>query len=291
MKNKIGIVTVTYNSSKRITQLLESIYREVNIVAQTIIIENSSPDKLATKNKVEAFMRNHSRHIIKMIINQTNDGFAKSCNQGAKILDSDYILFINPDTEFEAGQLGALYSHAVSMDADIIGGKVTKYSKGKHDTVVRSPNLLIGLLEFSNLGKLLNINYGHNRFYYKDTPDIYNAREDKLVDAVGGAYLLVKRDSFDKLGGFDERFFMYLEDVDLGKRANEKNMRVVYCPHSTIRHEGGASSKNKYKIMHNAWYDSRKKYYLKHFGFITNFIIQPIFTLEEKILQIIRQVK
>jgi GT2 family glycosyltransferase len=155
---------------------------------------------------------------------------------------------------------------------------------------VRKPNLNIGLFEFSNFGKLFKTERGHTDFYYLDNPKILKGSSDINVDALGGAYLMIRRDSFDKLNGFDEAFFMYLEDVDLSVRANNLGMKVIYCPHSIIKHVGGASSDNKYKIRHQAWFDSRKYYFKKHFGFLTNLIIQPIYTIEEFLLKWIKNI-
>lgn len=287
-KKQISIVIVTYNSSKHIGKLLKSLIGEMAIIREIIIIENNSLDKKSTKRVVSTFIKLHKNIKIEYIEKATNNGFAKSCNEGAWISSGKYLLFINPDTEIKEKSLRTLLDHAIQNESDIAGGIVENFSGGKHHTIIRSPNLNVGLFEFSNLGKMLGISKWHDFFYYEDNSSTLNPSKDKVVDAIGGAYLLVKKLSFEKLKGFDERFFMYLEDVDLGVRANKLGMIVMYCPHSVIMHEGGASSKNKYRIRHQAWYDSRKNYYLKHFGLITNVIIQPLFYVEEKLLKLLR---
>ena len=100
----------------------------------------------------------------------------------------------------------------------------------------------------------------------------------------------ITRKAFIELDGFDENIFMYLEDVDLGKRASDLGMKVIFCPHSTIWHIGGASSYNKYKIRHQAWFDSRKYYFKKHFGLLINLIIQPLYTIEEFMLKKLKHI-
>lgn len=286
MNNKIGIITVTYNSSNHIEKFLRSLIKEKAFIAEIIVVENSSHDKSETERITRNFIKANKEPKITFISNSRNLGFAKSCNQGANRCKGDYLLFINPDTELTKDSLKILLSHADENKADLIGGRVNKYSQERHNTVVRKPDLKIGLFEFSNMGKVFKIHSGHNKFYYQETPNIYNAKKDVLVDALGGAYLMTKKSSFEKLKGFDERFFMYLEDVDLGVRANHMDMKVIYCPHSIIKHEGGASSNNKYKIRHQAWYDSRKEYYKKHFGLLANLIIQPLYTVEEYLLKL-----
>lgn len=285
MKN-ITILITTYNSSKYITKLLQSINHSKNLVTKVIIMENNSPDEQITKNLISEFKQTHDLNIM-FISNKSNVGFAKSCNRIAKTSKSKYILFLNPDTELKRNSLRILLTHAIQLNADIAGGKAIDYSGRNHGSVVRCPNLFIGLFEFTNLGKLFRFSKAHEMFYCEDI-DVLNSEKDTRVDVVSGAYLLAKRKAFEKLGGFDEEFFMYLEDVDLGKRANDAGMNVIFCPHSVIQHVGGASSKNKYKIRHQAWFDSRKYYFKKHFGFLTNLIIQPIFEIEEFLLKLIK---
>ena len=285
---QLSIVTVTYNSSQHIVTLLKSLYKEKDLIKEIIIIENDSPDKKVTKININKFIAQNKALKIKFINNKSNDGFAKSCNAGARLSSGKYILFINPDTELTESSLKILLSHADNHGADIMGGMVRKNTHGRHNTVVRNPDFIIGLLEFTNLGKLFGTNYGHDKFYYIDTPRVYDAKNDVNVDAVGGAYILVKNSSFQLLRGFDERFFIYLEDVDLGVRANKMGLKVMYCPHSAILHEGGASIKNKFRIMHKAWYDSRKKYFLKHSNLTINMVIQVLFIIEEYMLKKIR---
>jgi hypothetical protein len=256
-----------------------------NYIEEVIIIENDSPDK----EKTQKICQQYSKKLNIKFINNNNAGFGKSCNLGANISSSELILFLNPDTELQKNSLKILTSHMVMTKADIIGGKAINYENYPHGSVVRAPNLFIGLFEFSNLGKIFNIQKAHRDFYYEDKK-ILNSDSDIEVDAVSGAYLLISRKAYKILHGFDENIFMYLEDVDLGKRANDAKMKVLFCPHSVIWHIGGASSKNKYKIRHQAWFDSRKYYFKKHFGLLTNLIIQPLYTIEEFLLKTYRSI-
>lgn len=284
----LSIVIVTYNSSNNIVALLESLNdASQEIIKEIIIIENNSPDRALTSKRVKSCIKQISSKYIKYIQSENNDGFAKSCNRGAKIATGEHILFLNPDTEVKKDSLSTLMKHFISTKSDIMGGLAVRKDGKPHNAAVRTPTILTALFEFTNLGKLFHNKHEHKRFYYEDI-QILNSTTDKSVDAVSGAYLLIDRSSFEKLNGFDERYFMYLEDVDLGVRANKMNMKVTFCPHSVIFHEGGASSKNKYSIHHQAWFDSRRKYYLIHFGYISNVLLQPIFYIEELILKKIR---
>lgn len=282
----ISIVTVTYNSSETINKLLKSltIGNNLKYIDKLIIVENDSPDQLATKKICETFS---SKINLKYILN-SNIGFGGSCNLGASYVNSRYILFLNPDTELLQNSLEVLINHHIANKANITGGKAIDYQGNPHRSVVRGPNFLVGAFEFTNLGKLLKINSGTDYFYYEKERILFSQR-DESVECVSGAYLLINNLSFQKLDGFDKKIFMYLEDVDLCVRATKMNMKVQYCPHSEIKHIGGASSKNKYHISHNAWYDSRKYYFIKHFDVFQNIFIQTLFLLDKLALKIIRK--
>ncbi len=283
---KISIIVVTYNSSTNIEKLIKSIDTKSNseLVELLAIIENDSPEKMITTKIIKKYKTRYLKKI-KYIQSASNSGFAKSCNFGASLSNTEYILFLNPDTELTKNSLTTLLCHAIKANSDLTGGKCLKYNGSAHNTVVRFPTLGTGLFEFSNLGKIFNIKFGNANFYYRDK-DFFGADHDVCVEALGGAYLLVKRSSFIRLRGFDEDYFMYLEDVDLSVRANRLGMKSVFCPHSTIFHIGGSSTKNKYHIRHQSWYDSRRLYFHKHFGVLTNLIIQPIYIFEEYVLKI-----
>lgn len=282
---QISVVTVTYNSSDKIQKFLDSLIANKASIKEVFIIENSSPDRIQTQKMCAKYT--HQLNL--QYFNHSNEGFGKSCNYGASLSKSQYILFINPDTEVQKDSIETLVNHGIDNKADIIGGKAQTYDGRTHGSVVRIPNLFIGFFEFSNLGKILNVNRAHKQFYYEDK-NILESKNDQSVDAVSGGYMLVKRTSLRKLGGFDENIFMYLEDVDLGKRAKEMNMKVVFCPHSIIWHVGGASSKNRYRIKHQAWFDSRKYYFRKHFGLLPNIFIQPLYGAEEFLLKKFREI-
>jgi len=283
----ISIVTVTYNSSRTLEVLLDSLERKSNhkFIKKITIIENDSKDQSVTRD----ICQSRKKKLPISYIHNQNVGFGTSCNLGAKNNKSKYILFLNPDTELLPNSLELLITHAELAKADIIGGKAINYDNIVHGSAVRSPELLIGLFEFSNLGKIFRINKWHQRFYYKDI-DIENATNDVAVDAVSGAYLLITSTCFKELHGFDEKIFMYLEDVDLGTRAKEIGKKVLFCPHSVIKHIGGASSENKYHISHQAWFDSRRYYYKKHFGLLINIILQPLYLIEEYTLKLLKRI-
>lgn len=279
----ISIVTVTYNSSKNLLAYLMALEQQYySDKFELIIVDNNSSDKKIVKSILNEYKSIKSNRIKRKFLSE-NLGFAAGCNYGASFAKYEYILFLNPDTILPTNSLKILEEHAKKHRANIAGGKCTFMTDRSkiHNTVYYTPSIRTLLFEFSNLGKLTKFS---GRFYY-DQEAILN---DTLVDGLGGAYLLIKKISFKKLKGFDSNMFMYLEDVDLCTRAKLDGMKIVYCPHSLVNHIGGASSNNKYKIHHNAWYKSREYYAKKHFPTYISFPIIIMYKIERMVLEIRR---
>lgn len=141
---------------------------------------------------------------------------------------------------------------------------------------------MVGIYDFTNIRKLDRSDKWHKYFYYLDYDS--NKSQSFPVDVVTGGYMLISSEALKKTGYFDEVFFMYLEDVDYCLRARKTGIKIFHCNDSKIIHFSGRSSTNKDRIRHSSWILSRKKYYIKHFNFLENLIIQPIFLLDDLII-------
>lgn len=277
------IVIVTYNSSGSINKLLKSLEKNKDNIDQVIIVNNYSQDIKKTISIINRYKR---KRVVNYVVHNTgkNFGFAKACNIGSHYSKTEYILFINPDAVLNSNSLETLQNHMANNNSDIIGGKCISLSGITHRTAVLKPDFIACMFELSNLGKILGTTIGAKHFYIDKK--YLNGSEDCSATAVSGAFMLVKSSVFKALNGFDERYFMYLEDVDLGIRARRMGFKVIYCPHSTIQHEGGRSSENKYKISHTHWYMSRKTFIKIHFNIIEYFILFILYNFEEFLLKI-----
>jgi len=277
----ISIVTVTYNSSEKIIPLLNTVDMQTGIdKLEIIIVDNNSSDVKKLKRTLSKYSFRNKKYSLVTKYRQKNLGFGCSCNYGASIAKYQNIVFLNPDTKLVKTSLSTLLDHAKKTNANICGGKCLQINtKNIHRTIFNEPTINTMLFEYSNLGKLFSKsgNFYLNQNYIK---------KDTNVDGVGGAYFLIDKKSFIKLGGFDENIFMYLEDVDICIRAKRLGLTIVYCPHSTIYHIGGASSNNKYHIAHKAWFNSREYYVKKHFSPIVSIPIIIIYKIERILLNI-----
>ena len=279
-KRNTSVVVLTYNSEKHIGRCLQSVLSESERIIEVIVVDNHSQD-----GTVEIVKRHKN---IKLISNIRNLGFSKGVNMGIKQAKGSKVLILNPDTTIISGSVDKLINCQTHFSAGIAGGKLQKNAGGVHNSFVKTPDLLTGIFDFTNLRKITPFDFIHKRHYYLH--DKYPNRGIE-VDAVSGAYMLVNREVFERIGLFDEKFFMYLEDVDFCIRAKQLGFKVVFCPKSVIFHEGGASSKNADKINHNAWSNSRRYYFGKHFSKVVNMMIQPIFVLDDITTTLWRKLK
>ncbi len=103
--------------------------------------------------------------------------------------------------------------------------------------------------------------------------------------------MLIDRKVINKIGGLDERYFMYLEDIDYCLKARKAGFKVLLCPRSKIKHIGGYSSKNKERVHMNAWLESRRRFVYKNENILINLFVQPIFIIDTIIIRLLQILK
>lgn len=280
-KKCIAIIIVTYNSEKYIFKSIEAIKKALNreYLYELIIIDNHSQDN--TKKVIEKIQKENLWMTI--IRNEENFGFAKAVNRGLKIgHKADYFLLINPDTVIEKNAIKNLVNCLIESKSGIVGGITYDINNQISGNCFRFPNLWVGIFDFTNLRKLSRSDYWHRYFYYIDNN---NTKKKYIpVDVVTGGFMMITKETILNTGYFDERFFMYLEDVDYCLRAKKKGITISHCNLSSTLHYGGGSSGNEDRVCHGAWMISRKQYYIKNFSILSNMIIQPLFLLDDLVI-------
>ena len=200
-----------------------------------------------------------------MIRNNKNYGFAVACNQGADLSSSDHILFLNPDVRLASNSLNiavSYISHSRNHDVGIVGIQLLD----KDDNIQRSCARFPGSLSMAaTIIGLDHINPGlfHPHFLLE-----WDHKDTRQVDQVMGAFFLVRRTLYKKLGGFDERFFIYYEDLDFSLRAVKHGCKSVYLADTQAYHSGGGSSGQIPALRLFYVLRSRTLYCLKHFGLL-----------------------
>lgn len=278
-KLTINIIIVTFNSEKYISKCISELAKSCGdyVVPNITVVDNNSSDN--TIAVVKGTKIENGR--ISILKNKFNLGFAKAVNQGINNQRGcDYFLFANPDTIVKKDTIRKILRSQKDNGAGIVGVKMVNPSGKPSGSYFRFPNLMVGLFDMTNLRKLDFKDKWHKYFYYSDYK---NRKKDFPVDVVTGGFMLSTKKTVETLGGLDERYFMYLEDVDYCKRAKQSGISRYLCD-TEIIHIGGASSKNKNRIRHSSWIMSRKIYFLRNFNILENMLIQTVFLLDDLLI-------
>lgn len=227
------------------------------IDAEVIVVDNNSSD-----NSIEYLTAKFPA--VKYITNKGNTGFAKACNQGLQQAKGSYILFLNPDTIIPEDCFTKCVSFfEANKDAGAIGikmldgsGKFLKESKRSFPSPSTSLYKLFGLAKLFPRSKIFSrYHLGH-----------LNENENNEVDVLAGAFMMIKREVLDKVGGFDETFFMYGEDVDLSYRIQKAGFKNHYFAESSIIHFKGESTRKGSMNYVRMFYNAMSIFVRKHYG-------------------------
>jgi GT2 family glycosyltransferase len=251
--NRTGVVVVTYNSGEVIERCLDSC---AHLPAIVVVVDNASID-----NTVELVRRRPS---VKLISNPTNRGFAGAANQGVAALDSEMVLLLNPDVELETS-VDALAQACGRKSVGLATGKLLDFRGNVQTgfTVRRFPTPLTLAFEVLGINRVLPWNPTNRRYRYLDL-DLARPAE---VEQPPGAFLMFRREVWQRLGGFDTQFHpLWFEDVDFVKRAHALGLKIQYLPEVTARHQGGHSIVGmEWGCREVCWYVSLLRYASKHF--------------------------
>ena len=215
---KVSIVIPVYNQSRHTFRCLQSLLEHTEIPYEVIVVDNASRDDTS---RMLAAMEG-----IQVIRNQDNKGFVAACNQGAEAGKGNYYLFLNNDTEVTRGWLEAMLKPFEDEKVGIVGAKLV-YPDGR-------------LQEAGNIiwEDGTGWNYGRG-----DDPDLPQYSYMKEVDYCSAACLLIHKNLWLELGGFDQKYApAYYEDTDLCFAARQQGYKVIYQPEARVVHHEGVSA-------------------------------------------------
>lgn len=240
---KLSFIIVNYQSEKYLAKCISSIKEKFLGVEYEIIVVNN--DNLDIQCLSE----------IKIINSGKNIGFGAACNLGAKTAQGEILCFLNPDTEIVSENIQDLLGEFEKDNKlAIIGPRL----------IVESPRRGVSTQEWIAGKEVTILNTLLNNFGYKRDKKIWASESPIECAWVSGAAMFVREDLFQKLGGFDEKFFMYFEDIDLCRRARKLGYKILYFPNFQIKHFGGKSFLDK-KTQKRYYYLSQLTYFRKHF--------------------------
>ncbi len=257
-KSMLSIIIVNYNAGGLLKRCIDSIYKESTITSFDIwVVDNNSTDKSIP------MMRQNFPHV-NLIENKENLGFAKANNQAIARCIGNYILLLNPDTLILQNALEKMVEF---MDGNpsvgICGCKVLN-EDGTFQLACRRTIPTPGVAFFRLTG--LSTLFPRNKIMAKYNLTYIDPDERQEVDAVSGAFLMIRRELVEDIGLLDERFFMYGEELDWCLRAKKAEWTVMYYPGAEIIHYKGECSKFNHRKAAFEFYRSMYLFHKKHFA-------------------------
>lgn len=259
----IAVVIINYRSERLVGELLKSIARQgANWVSRVIVVDNASGD-----GSVEALMAT-VRQLgvgawVDVLDAGRNGGFGTGNNFGAAAamqLDPrpDVLWFLNPDTLVENVDLGhALGWFEHDPRVGVVGTGLADEFGGHEMAGHRTLSPISEFVREAGALRLLRRYASSDLTLDRPGP----------VDWVSGASLIIRAEVFEQLGGFDEGYFLYFEEVDLCRRARSAGWDVIYDPRVRVIHlEGQTTGVRKAESRPTYWYESRRRYFVKHYG-------------------------
>jgi len=233
----VSIVIVNYNTGNYLKDCIRSFGENIN-KHETIIIDNNSSDDSLSK------IKDLNSHIT-IIKDNENNGFAKANNKAARVTHGDFLLFLNPDTEITSGSIDLLCKRLKSDNAiGIVGPQLLNTDGTKQES-------------WGSLPQGIDIPYQKMRYF-------------PTVGYIKGAALMIRRELFDTLRGFDEEFFMYSEERDLAVRCWQSGYSVEAVSEATIYHHAEKSSPSYSIPGHIQLHTSQLLFIKKHLRFPFN---------------------
>lgn len=259
-ENRLGataVVTVTYNSGRYLSGFLLSLRSSEPEKPLTVVADNGSSDE----DGLSASCREFDAVFLPL---GENLGYGGAINRAVATLppEVETIVIANPDVEFRDGAVSALVAALeASDDVGSVGPAVLNSDGSVYPSARRLPSLRTGI-GHALFGRVFPKNPWTSRYLADDIP----STETREAGWLSGSCLAVRRSAFEQIGGFDDGFFMYFEDVDLGFRLGKNGWRNLYVPSAAVLHTGAHSTTSESKRMLKAHHDSAYRYLARKYA-------------------------
>lgn len=272
---KLSVIIVSYKCKDVLDVTLEAVFgSQVNFDYEVILLDNDSQDGTVEMVQEKYLAKPDVAAKLTFIENE-NVGFGVANNQGMKLAKGDYILLLNPDTKVDPDNFQVMAEFMQSRpDVGIATCKLVK-PDGSLDAASRrsEPNPKVAFYRLSGLQFLFPKKFGAYNVLNGDL------NQESELDACVGAYMFMSRACYEATNGFDERYYMYGEDLDLCRSAREKGFKVWYYPKTSCVHYKGQSSKRAPQrslyafheamwIYYDKWYRAKNSIFMDAFVYI-----------------------
>lgn len=253
----VSFVIVSYNARDYLLRCLKSLraHPSAGVTAEVVLVDNASRDGSA--DAAEQAMPE-----ARVIRRDRNGGFAVAANEGIAAATGEVVVLLNPDAEALGEVAGPLLAYfAAHPGVGIVGPRLVDEDGAVQLSARSFPGYATSLF---NRHSLLTRLFPRNPFSRRYLLSDWEHDEERDVDWVSGACMALSRRGIETFGVFDPAYFMYIEDVDLCRRAHAAGMRVVYLPSVVVRHAIGGSTRTAPLRMVVARHASMWRYYRKH---------------------------
>ena len=236
---RAALVIVNYNTAGDLRSCMQSV-QEMLPEVETVVVDNGSSDGSREMVRSEFPW-------VRLEDNPGNPGYASACNRGIRATTQPYVFILNSDVEFLEDGIGAVLDHLdANPDIGALGPLVLNSDRSVQMSCRRFPSMFENLVH-GFLGDIWPDNPYTRSYQMKGL-----CRDEPTdVDWVSGAAMLLRREAAERVGGFDETYFMYVEDVDICWRLREAGYRVVYHPgFRLIHHIGRTSSQQSVRMLY-----------------------------------------
>lgn len=243
----VDIVVVTYNPGDTITTFLQSAVGAQGVQSITVV-DNASGDGVAHRAAADAG--------VEFVQTGRNAGYGAAANRGSLTGSADWILVSNADIVLEPGAVAALVDVAESDPAiGAVGPRVQEIDGTTYPSARPLPTFFVGAGH-----ALFGKRWPHNPWTRRYKLDLHPLGGEVDAGWLSGSCFLVRRAVWEEVGGFDERYFMFFEDVDLGRRIGSAGYRQVWTPRAVVTHLGGHSYRSDPAPMLKAHHESARLY-------------------------------
>jgi len=286
-KIKLSIIILSWNTKELLRKCLESLEQESKRAKEQemeiIVVDNGSTDgslDILRQFKAQSFDKlridpeqsrtgQSSKFKVDLILNRENLGFARGNNQGIKKAKGEYIMLLNSDTVVKEGAITRLITYLdTHQEIDVVGPKLLNKDGSVQESCGRFPNLTVTAI------MLFKEHFGGSRFVR------WPPEDSTEVDWLMGAAFLARKEVFQKIGGLDEKLFMYMEEVEWFYRARQAGFKAFFLKEAEIVHLGRGSSVSGKKEPILNIYKGILYFYRKHKSPIELFILRIMLKLK-----------
>lgn len=252
----LSIIILNWNVRDLLRACLDSLKSSAALAIEIVVVDAASSDGSA-----EMVAREFPP--VKLIASADNLGYSRGNNIGMAASHGRYLLILNPDTAVAGDALDALVAYAdAHPEVGIVGPRLLNADGSPQASRRRYPTLATAFFESTWLQPFAPRRV-LDRYYARDVPDEAAAL---AADWLTGACLLVRRGVYEQIGGFDEEFFMYSEELDYCRRARAAGWQIMYLPEARVYHYEGGSSEQAMPERHIRFQRSKIRYFRKYHG-------------------------